>query len=111
LIILINIHTLDELNFHLAAAEAIRRNIDASDIREFKNIVQREQCDEGVEIEMIENPQPLMILKTIDEAGLYTDALDEEVIPFEIQIIVDQKDYKQAEMVTNRIYGDPCITR
>ncbi len=105
--LLINIHLLDELNFHLASAEVIRRNIDASDIREFKKIVQQEQHNEGVEIEVIENPQPLAILKTIDEAGLYANALDEEGIPFEIQIIVDQKDYKQAGMVTNRILPNP----
>jgi hypothetical protein len=101
--ILINLHALDELNFHLASAEAIRRNIDASDIRAFKKIVNCEQCTDCVEIEMIENPRPLVIIKMIDEAGLYTDTLDEEDIPYEIQIIVDDKDYKKAEMATNNI--------
>ena len=101
--VLVNIHTLDELNFHLASAEAIKRNIDATDIRAFKNIVNCEQCGDGIEIEMIENPRPLIILKTIDEAGPYIDTLDEEGIPFEIQIIVDDKDYKKAEMATDNI--------
>lgn len=104
--VLINIHTLDELNFHLAAAEAIRRNIDASDIRAYKKVVQCEQCSptsDTIEIEMIENPRPLIILRTIDEANLYIDALDEEGIPYEIQILVDDMDYRKAEMATNSI--------
>ena len=104
--VLVNIHSLDELNFHLAAAEGIRRNIDASDIRAYKKIVQCEQCSpssDTVEIEMIENPKPLIILNTIDEARLYTDTLDEEGIPYEIQIIVDDRDYKKAEMATGNI--------
>ena len=105
--ILVNIHTLDELNFHLAAAEAVRRNIDASDIRAFKRMVQcDEQCSantDTVEIEMIENPRPLIILNSIEEADFYADALAEEDIPFEIQIIVDDRDYKKAELATNNI--------
>lgn len=105
--VLVNIHALDELSFHLASAEAIKRNIDATDIRAFKKIVNCEQCGDGIEIEMIENPRPLIILKTIDEAGLYIDTLEEEGIPFEIQIIVDDRDYKKAEMVTNNILPFP----
>lgn len=104
--VLVNIHDLDELNFHLAAAEAIRRNIDASDITAYKKLVQCEQCSpaaETAEIEIIENPRPLIILKTIEEADIYADTLDEEEIPYEIQIIVDDRDYKKAEMVTNNI--------
>ena len=101
--ILINVHALDELNFHLASAEAIKRNIDSADIRAFKKIVNCEQCGEAAEIEMIENPRPLIILKTVDEAGLYTDTLDEEGIPFEIQLNVDDRDYKKAEMATDNI--------
>jgi len=105
--ILVNINTLDELNFHLASAEAVRRNIDMTDIRAYKKIVNCEQCDEGIEIELIENPRPLIILKTIDEASLYIDSLDEEGIPFEIQIIIDEKNYKKAEMATNNILPPP----
>lgn len=101
--VLVNVHDLDELNFHLASAEAIRRNIDMTDVRAFKKIVQCEQCDTGMEIEMIENPRPLIILKTIDETGLYTDALDEEGISYEIQIIVDDRDYKKAGITANNI--------
>lgn len=104
--VLINIHSLDELNFHLAAAEAIRRNIDASDIRAYRKMVQCEQCTtttDTVEIEIIENPRPLIILKTIEEASYYADALDEEGLPFEIQINVDDRDYRKAEMATNNI--------
>ena len=105
--ILVNIHTLDELNFHLAKAEAIRRNIDAADIREYKKIVQCEQCGDSIELEIIENPRPLIILKTIDEAGLYVETLDDEGIPFEIQILVDDRDYKKAEMAANTIILPP----
>ena len=109
--ILVNIHTLDELNFHLAAAEAVRRNIDASDIRAFKKIV---QCDEHcsdktdtIEMELIENPRPLIILNSIEEADFYADALEEEKIPFEIQIIVDDRDYKKADLAINNIALPP----
>lgn len=105
--VLVNIHALDELNFHLAAAEAIRRNIDATDVRAYKKLVRREQqCSataDTVEIKMIENPQPLVIVTTIDEASLYTDRLDEDGIPFEIQVIVDDRDYRKAEMAINNI--------
>ncbi|GEM_PF-2487226 len=101
--VLVNIHQLDELNFHLASAEAIRRGIDATDIRAYRKTVQQERCAEPVEVEMIESPRPLIISKTIDEAKLYAEALDEEGIPYEVQIIVDDKDYKQAEMATNSI--------
>ena len=104
---MVNVHTLDELNFHLASAEAIKRNIDAADIRAFKKIVNCEQCGDAAEIEMIENPRPLIILKTIDEAGIYIDTLGEEKIPFEIQIIVDEKDYKKAETATDNILPFP----
>ena len=105
--VLVNIHTLDDLNFHLASAEAIRRKIDMTDIRAFKALVNGEQNEEDVKIEMIENPRPLIILKTIDEAGLYIDTLDKEGIPFEIQIIIDEKNYKKAEMATNNILPTP----
>lgn len=104
--VLINIHNLDELNFHLAAAEAIRRNIDSTDIRAYKKIVQCEQCSpspDTMETEIIENPRPLIILKTIGETECYIDALDEEGLPFEIQINVDDRDYRKAEMATNNI--------
>lgn len=108
---LVNIHTLDELNFHLAAAEAIRRNIDASDIRAYKKIVQCDnQCSantDTVEMAIIENPRPLIILNSIEEADFYADALAEEGIPFEIQIIVDDRDYKKAELATNNIMLPP----
>jgi len=70
-------------------------------------MVNDEQRDEGIEIEVIENPRPLIILKTIDEAGLYINALAEEGIPFEIQINVDDRDYKQAEMATNNLLPFP----
>lgn len=105
--VLVNIHALDELNFHLASAEAIRRNIDMADIRAFKALVHGEQDKDDTEIEMIENPRPLIILKKVDEASLYTDTLDEEGIPFEIRIIVDEKDYKKSEMATNSILSSP----
>ena len=105
--ILVNIHDLDELNFHLVSAEAIKRGIDMADIRAYRKIVQCEQCSDHIEIEMIENPRPLIILKTIDETGLYADTLYEEGIPFEIQIIVDDRDYKKAEMATKNIIFPP----
>jgi len=101
--VLVNMHQLDELNFHLASAEAIRRRIDATDIKTYRKTVQQERCAEPVEVEMIENPRPLVIVKTIDEAGFYAEALDGEGIPYEVQIIVDDKDYKQAEMATGSI--------
>lgn len=104
--VLVNIHDLDELNFHMAAAEAIRRNIDASDIRVYKKLVQCEQCStttDTIKIEMIENPRPLIILQTIEEAELYIDTLDKEGVPFEIQVIIDDRDYRRAEMATNNI--------
>ncbi len=56
---------------------------------------------------MIENPRPLIILNSFDEAGLYVDKLDEEEITYEIQIIVDDRDYKKAEMVTMNILPPP----
>ena len=105
--VLVNIHALDELDFHLASGEAIKRNIDGADIRAFKKIINNEQCGDGIEIEMIENPRPLIILETIDEARLYINTLDEEEIPFEIQIIVDDRDYKKAEMATGNILPFP----
>ncbi len=37
--VLVNLHILDKLNFHLASAEAVRRNIDTSDVRAYKKIV------------------------------------------------------------------------
>ncbi|MDM7918682.1 MAG: hypothetical protein QUS12_05895 [Methanosarcina sp.] len=101
--VLVNIHQLDELNFHLASAEAIRRRIDETYIRAYRKTVQRESCAEPVDVEMIENPRPLIIVKTIDEAGFYAEALEGEGIPYEVQIIVDDRDYKQAEMATNGI--------
>lgn len=101
--VLVNIHSLDELNFHLASAEAIRRRIDSTDIRAYRKTVQQERSAEPVEVEMIENPRPLIIVKTIDEAGFYAEALEGEGIPYELQILVDDKDYKQAEMATNSI--------
>ncbi len=101
--VLINIHSLDELNYHLASAEAIRRRIDATDIRAYRKTVQSERYTEPVEIDIIENPRPLVIIKTIDEAAFYAEALEGEGIPYEVQVIVDDKDYKQAEIATNSI--------
>jgi hypothetical protein len=105
--VLVNIHDLDELNFHLASAEAIKRNIDMADVRAYRKIVQCDQCSDHIEIEILENPRPLIILKTIDEADLYADTLYEEAIPFEIQILVDDRDYKKAEMATSNIQFPP----
>ncbi len=109
--VLVNIHNLDELNFHMASAEAVRRNIDSSDIRAFKSMVQKkenEQCTECAEkIEVIENPHPLIILNSYEEVGLFVDKLYDEEIPFEIQINVDGRDYKKAEMATSELFVLP----
>ena len=105
--VLVNLHTLDKLNFHLALAEAVRRKIDTSDITAYKKIVNGNRCEDAIKIEVIENPRPLVILNSFDEAGLYTATLDEEEIPYEIQIIVDDRDYKKAEMVTMNILPAP----
>ena len=107
--VLVNIHDLDELNFHMASAEAVRRNIDSSDIRIYKRMVQegkQEQCTECEEkIEVIENPQPLIILHSYEEVGLFVNKLHDEEVSFEIQINVDERDYKKAEMATSELFA------
>lgn len=104
--ILSRIETLDKLNYHLISAEAIIRNIDMNEIQEFKEAKYGNPEASKTEIETIDNPQLLIITKTLESARFYTEKLVSEGISFEIQIAVDEKNYRKAELITNQFEPD-----
>jgi len=101
--LLIKIDTLDELNFHLISAEAIMRKISRKEINEYERLKYGDKQETTPEIDSIENPQPLLIVKNIETARPIAESLSAAQIPFEVQINVDEENYRKAEIKLNEI--------
>ena len=89
-------------------AEAFRRNMCRAEVDQFcKNVLaaQKNETDEEEEetIQLPGNPLPLIIVEDPEDAQPFCEALDEAGIPYNIQIIVDDKDYEKADYAISHL--------
>lgn len=97
--------------FNALCAEAFRRNICRDEIEHLHREIlkaQNSENNEGQEdkVKLASNPLPLIILENLEDAQPYFDALIEEGIPYNIQIMVEEKDYDQADHIISRLQPD-----
>jgi hypothetical protein len=89
-------------------AEAFRRNMCCAEVDQFcKNILKAQKCEtneeDAEEIWLPGNPLPLVIVEKAEDAQPFLEALDEAGIPYNIQIIVDDKDYERADYAISHL--------
>jgi len=100
--------------YNALCAEAFRRNISLEEIEHLhRNILKaqrKENNEEEAETDLQHsNPLPLIILENLEDAQPYFNALNEAGIHYNIQIMVDEKDYDQADYTTSRIQPNEAI--
>jgi hypothetical protein len=100
--------------YNALCAEAFRRNISRDEIdhihKEVLKAHRKENCEEESETGSLPgNTLPLIILETLEDAQPYFEALFEAGIQFNIQIMVDEKDYDQADSIIGRLQPDEGI--
>ncbi len=66
---------------------------------------QKSENNEGIaeKIPLLGNPLPLIIIDNTEDAQPFFKALIEAGIPYNIQIMVEEKDYEQAEHITSKL--------
>jgi hypothetical protein len=100
-------HTLEADLYNDLCAEAFRRNMCRAEVDQFcKNICKGQKCEADEEdeaIEMLSHPLPLIIVENSEDAQPFLEALDEAGIPYNIQIIVDDKDYEKADYTISHL--------
>jgi hypothetical protein len=89
-------------------AEAFRRNMCRAEVDQFcKNILKAQKYEaneeDAEEIGLPGNPLPLVIVENAEDAKPFLEALDEAGIPYNIQIIVDDKDYERADYAISHL--------
>jgi len=94
--------------FNALCAEAFRRNISRDEIEHLhKEIIKAQNKEDNEEKEergsLPENILPLIILENLEDAQPYFEALDEAGIPYNIQIMVEENDYDQADHIISRL--------
>ena len=100
--------------YNALCAEAFRRNICRDEINQLHREILKAQKKENKEDEAEtdsppSNHLPLIILENLEDARLYFNALTEAGIHYNIQIMVDEKDYDQADYITSRIQPNEAI--
>ena len=100
--------------YNALCAEAFRRNISRDEIEHLHREIlktQKKINNEGQEekISMSSNPLPLIILENLEDAQPYFDALIEAGIPYNIQIMVEENDYDQADYIISQLRPDEGI--
>ncbi len=97
--------------YNALCAEAFRRNICHDEIehlhREIIKVQHKEDNEDKEERGSLpENILPLIILENLEDARPYFNVLAEAGIPCSIQIMVDEKDYDQADHIISRFQPD-----
>jgi hypothetical protein len=101
----------DNMETHLyneLCAEAFRRNMCRDEVDHLcKNAlaIQKNKTneEETETIDLISNPLPLIIVEDSEDAQPYLDALDDADIPYNIQVIVDERDYEKADHIISHL--------
>jgi hypothetical protein len=106
--------TMEKDLYNALCAEAFQRNICRDEIDHFhKEILKKQKKDNNEdEAETDSTPGnflPLIILENIEDAQPYFEALAEAGIPYNIQIMVEEKDYDQADHITSQLQPDEDI--
>jgi hypothetical protein len=101
-------HTLEADLYNDLCAEAFRRNMCRAEVDQFcKNILKAQKYEANEEeeeaIEMPGNPLPLVIVENSEDAHPFLEALDEAGISYNLQIIVDDKDYEKADYAISHL--------
>jgi len=94
--------------YNALCAEAFRRNISRDEIehlhKEILKAKKKENNEDEAEADsMPGNLLPLIILENLEDAQPYFAALIEAGIHYNIQIMVEEQDYDQADYITNRL--------
>jgi len=100
--------------YNALCAEAFRRNISRDEIEHLhKNILKalkKENHEEEPETcSLPGNYLPLIILENLEDAQPYFEALTEAGIRYNIQIMVEEKDYDQADYIISQLQPDEDI--
>ena len=110
--------TMEPHLYNALCAEAFRRNICRDEIDNFHRELlkaQRKKKNENENENETEadstpgNPLPLIIFESLEDAKPYFKALMEAGIPYNIQIMVEEKDYDQADYITSQLQPDEGI--
>ncbi len=100
--------------YNALCAEAFRRNISLDEIQHLHREILKAQKKENNEEEAEKdsqhsNPLPLIILENLEDAQAYFKALNEAGIPYNIQIMVEEQDYDQADHIISQLQPDAGI--
>jgi hypothetical protein len=104
----VSANTLEADLYNDLCAEAFRRNMCRAEVDQFcKNICKGQKCEADEEddeaIQLPGNPLPLIIVEKPEDAQPFWEALDEADISYNIQIIVDDKDYEKADYAISHL--------
>jgi len=106
--------TMESELYDALCAEAFRRNISLDEIQHLHREILKAQKKENNEEEAEKdsqhsNPLPLIILENLEDAQAYFKALNEAGIPYNIQIMVEEQDYDQADHIISQLQPDAGI--
>lgn len=96
----------EEEAYDLILAEANHRRLQEEPPEIDTPETQKNENNEGPaeEVPQISNPLPLIIIDNPEDAQPFFKALREAGIPCNIQIIVEEDDYEQADQVISKIH-------
>jgi hypothetical protein len=106
--LLLSAQTMEPDLYNALCAEAFRRNICRDEIEHLHKQLLKAQKKENNEDEAETDSQPgnhlpLIILENLEDAQPYFIALSEAGIQYSIQIMVEEKDYDQADYITSQL--------
>lgn len=93
--------------YNALCAEAFKRNISRDEIehlhREILRAQNKDNNEDKEERDSLPDILPLIILENLEDAQPYFNALIEAGISYNIQIMVEEKDYDQADYIISRL--------
>jgi|WetSurSiteA1Bulk_404760.scaffolds.fasta_scaffold46084_2 hypothetical protein len=106
--LLMSAQTMEKDLYDALCAEAFRRNICRDEIehlhREILKAQKKENNEEDAEVDSRPgNFLPLIILENLEDARPYFETLTEADIPYSIQIMVEEKNYDQADSIISQL--------
>jgi len=112
--LLLSAQTMEPDLYNALCAEAFRRNISLDEIQHLhRNILKAQRKENNEEEPETDsphgNPLPLIILENLEDAQPYFEALNEAGIPYNIQIMVEEQDYDQADHIISNLQPDDGI--
>jgi hypothetical protein len=112
--LLMSAQTMEKDLYNALCAEAFRRNICRDEIehlrREILKAQKKENSEENAEVDSRPgNFLPLIILDNLEDARPYIETLTEADIPYSIQIMVEEKNYDQADSIISQLRPDEDI--